>query len=160
MKFWLGTIFLVLVGFVGHFVLKSCPTRQTRAYKDWSKPVNNRHEDIWASFKYQFLLKPSSLTFGSRMAEPMYVNITADPENVTEIESLCMNCHENGITCIFMAKIPFFKEMILTSFRCEHCGYRNNEVQSGGKEGFIFIHKILFFHQKTNKSRHQGCADN
>jgi len=67
------------------------------------------------------------------MAEPMYVNITADPENVTEIESLCMNCHENGITCIFMAKIPFFKEMILTSFRCEHCGYRNNEVQSGGK---------------------------
>lgn len=31
-----------------------------------------------------------------------------------------------------MTKIPFFRELIVTSFRCEHCGFRNNEVQFGG----------------------------
>lgn len=29
-------------------------------------------------------------------------------------------------------KIPFFREIILSSFLCEHCGNRNNEVQFGG----------------------------
>lgn len=69
----------------------------------------------------------------TEVADPIFVNISADTENVTEIESLCMNCHENGNTVILMTKIPFFKEMIVMSFRCDHCGYRNNEVQSGGK---------------------------
>ena len=30
-------------------------------------------------------------------------------------------------------KIPMFKEIILSSFYCENCGFRNNEVQFGGK---------------------------
>lgn len=28
-------------------------------------------------------------------------------------------------------KIPYYKQVILMSFYCEHCGYRNNEIQSG-----------------------------
>ena len=64
--------------------------------------------------------------------EPMFVNIS-DESEVTEIESLCMNCHENGSTKILMTKIPFFKEMIVMSFRCDFCHYINNEIQSGGK---------------------------
>lgn len=28
-------------------------------------------------------------------------------------------------------KIPFFKEIILSSFECEHCGEKNSEIQSG-----------------------------
>lgn len=67
------------------------------------------------------------------MAEPIYVDINADADSITKVESLCMNCHENGETMIMMTKIPFFKEMIVMSFRCDKCGYRNNEVQSGGK---------------------------
>lgn len=72
------------------------------------------------------------------MSEPMFTNISADADNMTEIESLCMACHENGKeqngkTTILMTKIPFFKEMIVMSFRCDDCGYRNNEVQSGGR---------------------------
>uniref|UniRef100_A0A6P7FPP1 Zinc finger protein ZPR1 n=1 Tax=Diabrotica virgifera virgifera TaxID=50390 RepID=A0A6P7FPP1_DIAVI len=55
-----------------------------------------------------------------------------DPEpEATEIESLCMNCHEDGITRLLLTKIPFFKELVLMSFTCEHCGYQNNEIQSG-----------------------------
>jgi len=28
-------------------------------------------------------------------------------------------------------RIPFYKQVIIMSFECEHCGYRNNELQSG-----------------------------
>ncbi len=32
-----------------------------------------------------------------------------------------------------MVTIPMFKEVILISFYCENCGYKNSEVQFGGK---------------------------
>ena len=49
-----------------------------------------------------------------------------------EIESLCMECREQGHTRFMYTKIPFFREIILSSFNCEHCGNRNNEVEFGG----------------------------
>uniref|UniRef100_A0A915CTF2 Zinc finger ZPR1-type domain-containing protein n=1 Tax=Ditylenchus dipsaci TaxID=166011 RepID=A0A915CTF2_9BILA len=48
-----------------------------------------------------------------------------------EIESLCMNCHENGCTKLMSTRIPFYKQVIVMSFACDHCGYSNNEIQSG-----------------------------
>ena len=51
------------------------------------------------------------------------------------ITSLCMDCQQNGETRFMYTKIPMFKEIILSSFSCEHCGFRNNEVQFGGKLG-------------------------
>lgn len=51
---------------------------------------------------------------------------------VDEIESLCMNCHENGMTRLFLTRIPFFREIIIMSFNCEHCGFSNNEIQPAG----------------------------
>ncbi|KRZ33198.1 Zinc finger protein ZPR1 [Trichinella pseudospiralis] len=65
----------------------------------------------------------------------VYADLNAeDPEQVpSEIESLCMNCHETGITKILVTKIPLWKEVILLSFECDKCGYKNNEVSSGGK---------------------------
>ena len=53
--------------------------------------------------------------------------------DVTVIESMCMNCHENGETKLLFTKIPFFREIIISSFDCEHCDYSNNEVQFGGE---------------------------
>ena len=56
-----------------------------------------------------------------------------------------MNCQKQGMTKFLFTKIPFFKgmqfniyllsclEIILSSFECTHCGFRNNEVQFGGK---------------------------
>lgn len=29
--------------------------------------------------------------------------------------------------------IPFYKEVVLMSFSCDHCGYQNNEIQSGAE---------------------------
>ncbi|KAG7261088.1 hypothetical protein CRUP_003148 [Coryphaenoides rupestris] len=48
----------------------------------------------------------------------------------TEIESMCMNCHDNCVTRLMLTMIPFFKEVIISSFRCDHCHWSNTEIQS------------------------------
>ncbi|XP_059142030.1 zinc finger protein ZPR1-like [Physella acuta] len=66
--------------------------------------------------------------------KPLFRDITAedyDPE-ITEMESLCVNCEEQGVTRLFLTKIPFYKEVIVSSFCCDHCGNKNAELQSGG----------------------------
>ncbi|RVD84881.1 uncharacterized protein DFL_003218 [Arthrobotrys flagrans] len=52
---------------------------------------------------------------------------------VDQIESLCMNCHENGTTKLLLISIPFFREVILMSFECPHCHFKNSEVQAAGE---------------------------
>jgi zinc finger protein len=37
------------------------------------------------------------------------------------------------MTRILPIKIPFFKEILLESFHCEHCGFSNNTVKSAGQ---------------------------
>lgn len=32
-----------------------------------------------------------------------------------------------------VTKVPFFKELIIASFRCEECGYKNSSIEFGGK---------------------------
>jgi C4-type Zn-finger protein len=56
-----------------------------------------------------------------------------DVPEVTTIESLCMNCRDNGTTKLLLTLIPYFREVILMSFECDHCGFKNSEVQFGGK---------------------------
>lgn len=38
-----------------------------------------------------------------------------------------------GVTRLLLTSIPFFREVIVMSFRCEHCGFQNNEIQSAGQ---------------------------
>lgn len=52
---------------------------------------------------------------------------------VEEISSLCMECHEEGTTRMLLTYIPYFREVIVVSFFCPHCGNRNNEIQSAGQ---------------------------
>lgn len=33
---------------------------------------------------------------------------------------------------MMLTSIPYFGEVIVMSFRCEHCGATNNEIQSAG----------------------------
>nr|CAG4641721.1 EOG090X06TU [Eurycercus lamellatus] len=75
-----------------------------------------------------------------------------DPET-TEISSLCFNCGENGMTRLLLTKIPFYKEIILMSFECEHCGCKNNEVQSGDKiqEKGSLIHCSISTNKDMNR---------
>ena len=50
-----------------------------------------------------------------------------------EVESLCMECGKQGVTRLLPTYIPYFKEVIVMSFSCPHCGNRNSEVQSAGE---------------------------
>ncbi|KAL8665936.1 MAG: hypothetical protein Q9202_001872 [Teloschistes flavicans] len=52
---------------------------------------------------------------------------------VDRIESLCMQCSDTGETRLLMTKIPYFREIILISFSCDHCGWTNTEVKSAGQ---------------------------
>uniref|UniRef100_A0A915PQZ4 Zinc finger ZPR1-type domain-containing protein n=1 Tax=Setaria digitata TaxID=48799 RepID=A0A915PQZ4_9BILA len=63
----------------------------------------------------------------------IFCELSADNEDAApmEVESLCVNCHQNGITRILCTKIPFYRQVIVMSFSCDHCGYSNNELQSG-----------------------------
>lgn len=38
-----------------------------------------------------------------------------------------------GTTRLLLTKIPFFREIIVSSFSCEHCGWNNTEIQSAGR---------------------------
>ena len=40
---------------------------------------------------------------------------------------------KQGTTRLLLTRIPFFKEIILMSFECPHCGFTNNEIQSAGR---------------------------
>ncbi|XP_074531066.1 zinc finger protein ZPR1 [Halichoeres trimaculatus] len=63
----------------------------------------------------------------------------------TEIESMCMNCHQNGMTRLLLTKIPFFKEIIVSSFSCENCNWSNTEIQSAGRiqdQGITYTLKV------------------
>ena len=72
--------------------------------------------------------------------KPLLMDANGDPveENdddvgLTEMESLCMNCQETGITRYAFVDIPYFRQLIVSSFECENCNWANNEVQFGGE---------------------------
>ncbi|MEJ1275225.1 ZPR1 zinc finger [Cricetulus griseus] len=78
---------------------------------------------------------PSSSAAGLPATGPLFRPLSAEDEEQqpTEIESLCMNCYRNGTTRLLLTKIPFFREIIVSSFSCEHCGWSNTEIQSAGR---------------------------
>lgn len=61
--------------------------------------------------------------------EKLYIDINPDIP-ISEIESLCMYCGENGVTRLLTTSIPFFKSIILMAFTCDKCGYKSSEVQA------------------------------
>ena len=82
--------------------------------------------------------------------DPKPLEVNVDPENpVTEIESLCMNCHDKGTTRLLMTKIPFFKDIIVMSFSCPHCGYKNTSIEDAEELAPQGIHFVLSV--KTSK---------
>ena len=61
-----------------------------------------------------------------------------DDEEIHENEvysfpASCPGCTRPCTTNMKMVNIPFFKQVVLMSTVCEHCGYRSNEVKTGGE---------------------------
>lgn len=38
-----------------------------------------------------------------------------------------------GVTRLLLTKIPFFREVVIMSFDCPHCGFKNSEIQPAGE---------------------------
>ncbi|XP_018535099.1 zinc finger protein ZPR1 [Lates calcarifer] len=77
----------------------------------------------------------------------VFKDISAEDDDwqPTEIESLCMNCYQNGMTRMLLTRIPFFKEIIVSSFSCGNCGWSNTEIQSAGRiqeQGVCYTLKV------------------
>ncbi|KAM4613395.1 zinc finger protein ZPR1 [Polymixia lowei] len=77
----------------------------------------------------------SAITEDNVRGGSVFKDIGADDEDSqpTEIESLCMNCYRDGTTRLLLTRIPFFREIIISSFGCVHCGFSNTEIQSAGR---------------------------
>uniref|UniRef100_A0A8C8G8G9 Zinc finger protein ZPR1 n=1 Tax=Oncorhynchus tshawytscha TaxID=74940 RepID=A0A8C8G8G9_ONCTS len=91
----------------------------------------------------------------------VFKEINADDEDSqpTEIESLCMNCYQNGMTRILLTKIPFFKEIIVSSFTCPNCSWSNTEIQSAGRIQDQGITYTLNVKSKQDMNREVVKAD-
>ena len=63
-------------------------------------------------------------------SEEALVNETS---GVTELESVCMNCYEQGRTKLLLTRIPFYRDVIISSFNCENCHFINNGIESANK---------------------------
>lgn len=61
---------------------------------------------------------------------------------VTDVLDADVAIHQ-GTTRLLLTSIPFFKEVIVMSFRCEHCGFSNNEIQSAGSIRRTFCTLLL-----------------
>lgn len=111
-------------------------------------------------------------TVGEQAEEVEYINASdirptgaedAEGRPVRELESLCMNCHQQGTTKLLMTYIPNFREVIVMSFYCPHCGFRNSEIQSAaeiqeeGLEYEIEITDAEDLGRQVVKSEHAAC---
>ncbi|EEQ30081.1 nucleolar zinc-finger protein [Microsporum canis] len=56
-----------------------------------------------------------------------------DDLGLMDVESMCMNCHNNGSTKFLLIKIPFFRDVLLESFDCPHCNFKNNSIKAAGE---------------------------
>ena len=53
-------------------------------------------------------------------------------ERITELPVDCFSCGKEGFMRTLTCEIPFFKEICLMSFSCDHCAYKNTEVKTIG----------------------------
>ena len=64
-------------------------------------------------------------------------NLTADgdliPNEVYDFPATCPGCMHPCITHMKMVEIPHFKQVVIMSTVCDDCGYRSNDVKTGGE---------------------------
>ena len=80
-----------------------------------------------------------------------------------EIDSLCMRCGEQGVTRMLLTTIPYFKEIVLMSFECPHCHFKNSEIQPAseiqekGSKYMLKIENAEDFNRQVVKSDSASC---
>lgn len=56
----------------------------------------------------------------------------AQLDDVLRFPRPCHACQKPGEERMVHVEIPYFKEVILMSFACDYCGYRHNDIKTGG----------------------------
>ncbi|KAL9079551.1 MAG: hypothetical protein Q9157_001548 [Trypethelium eluteriae] len=97
--------------------------------------------------------KVEGMSLNGKTTEDSEANDSDEQKGVEEIESLCMNCHEDGITKLLLTKIPFFREIVITSFECSHCHFKNSEIQFAGQIQQLGATYTLAVDQKQDLGR-------
>ncbi|TKA33723.1 hypothetical protein B0A50_00559 [Salinomyces thailandicus] len=101
--------------------------------------VPNPHDHATVETAPEPDLRPeyqSSNLVGGPTAERTVNNV--DEEDIVENQvysfpASCPGCTRPCATNMKMVHIPYFKQVILMSTVCEQCGYRSNEVKTGGE---------------------------
>ena len=65
--------------------------------------------------------------------EDPLVDVDLYKDAVYSIESPCPGCMKQTWINLQSVNVPHFKEVVLSSLNCEHCGYRTNDVKTGGE---------------------------
>jgi zinc finger protein len=99
---------------------------------------------------------------------------------VTEIESICMTCFKNvsyfflyfqakqspilhvllkGVTKLMLTRIPFYRDVVISSFSCENCGFQNNSVESANKIQDKGVRIKLLVKDETDLNREMVKSD-
>lgn len=66
------------------------------------------------------------------------------------------------MTRLLLTKIPFFREIIVSSFSCEHCGWNNTEIQSAGRiqdQGVRYSLNVRAPEVRGAQSRYPGVLE-
>lgn len=66
------------------------------------------------------------------------------------------------MTRLLLTKIPFFREIIVSSFSCEHCGWNNTEIQSAGRiqdQGVCYTLAVRAPEVRGAQSRYSGVPE-
>lgn len=66
------------------------------------------------------------------------------------------------MTRLLLTKIPFFREIIVSSFSCEHCGWNNTEIQSAGRiqdQGVCYTLSVRAPEVRGARSRDSGVLE-
>uniref|UniRef100_UPI00358FE676 zinc finger protein ZPR1 n=1 Tax=Myxine glutinosa TaxID=7769 RepID=UPI00358FE676 len=76
-----------------------------------------------------------------------------DTEQTVEMESLCFACGQNGVTRLLITRVPFFKELLVSSFSCPHCSSSNTDVTSAGRiqEKGVCYTLVIQTHKDLNR---------
>ena len=62
-----------------------------------------------------------------------YQSVFSTDQPVQVLTTPCPVCSHDGENKSCTLSIPFFKEIIISAFTCDYCGYRNGEVMVGGE---------------------------
>lgn len=75
---------------------------------------------------------PSTSTVNAANEKTLTDDYVNKPEDVYSFPDVCTSCGAHLETFMKTVDIPHFKEVVLMSTNCHSCGYRDNEIKSGG----------------------------